>query len=58
MVVARSEASVARCLRFAEDVAAEFEIPFIVMSYFNILYRYGLPEFTAALASAGIRGAA
>ena len=52
-----SEASVARCLRFAEDVAAEFEIPFVVMSYFNILYRYGLPEFAAALASAGIHGA-
>lgn len=52
-----SEATVERCLHFAETVASEFDIPFLVMSYFNILYRYGLPEFTTTLASAGIRGA-
>ena len=50
-------ATVEGCLRFAEEVASRFDIPFLVMSYFNILYRFGLSDFTRTLASAGLQGA-
>jgi len=49
--------TVERCLRFAEEVTSRFDIPFLVMSYFNILYKFGLRDFTRTLASAGIQGA-
>ena len=49
--------TVERCLRFAEEVTSRFDIPFLVMSYFNIVYKFGLRDFTRTLASAGIRGA-
>jgi tryptophan synthase alpha chain len=48
---------VERCLRLAEEVARRFDIPFLVMSYYNILFRHGVREFADALASAGLRGA-
>ena len=48
---------VKRCLEFSEQVAGRFDIPFLVMSYYNILFRYGVGAFTKALASAGLRGA-
>ena len=52
-----SGSRVERCLRFAEDVAARFDIPFLAMSYYNILFRFGVKRFADALASAGLRGA-
>jgi len=52
-----SGATVERCLRFAEEVSSDYDIPFLVMSYFNILYKFGLRDFTRTLASAGVRGA-
>jgi tryptophan synthase alpha chain len=49
--------SVARCLRFAEEVAKRFDIPFVAMSYYNILFKHGVRDFAKTLASAGLRGA-
>ena len=49
--------SVERCLRFAEEVASRFDVPFVVMSYYNILFKFGLRDFAIALSSAGLRGA-
>ncbi|MBN1655120.1 MAG: tryptophan synthase subunit alpha [Deltaproteobacteria bacterium] len=49
--------SVEQCLAFAGEVCARFEIPFLFMSYYNILYKYGVDRFAAAMAKAGIRGA-
>lgn len=49
--------SVERCLRFAEEMARRFDIPFLVMSYYNILYQFGVDAFTRALAAGGLRGA-
>jgi tryptophan synthase alpha chain len=46
-----------RCLRLCEEVAKRFDIPFLVMTYYNILFRHGVREFARALASAGLRGA-
>jgi tryptophan synthase alpha chain len=50
-------ARVERCLSFAEEVAGRFDIPFLVMSYYNILFKRGVEKFARAMASAGLRGA-
>jgi tryptophan synthase alpha chain len=50
-------ARVERCLRFAEDAATRFDIPFVVMSYYNLLYKFGVSDFVRRLSSAGLRGA-
>jgi len=50
-------ATVEQCLRFVEEVTSNFDIPFVVMSYFNILYKFGLRDFAQTLASADVRGA-
>jgi tryptophan synthase alpha chain len=49
--------SVERCLRFSEEVAGRFEIPFVVMSYYNILFKRGVRDFADGLASSGLQGA-
>jgi tryptophan synthase alpha chain len=50
-------ARVARCLDVAEAVARRFDIPFLVMTYYNILFRHGVRDFAARLAGAGVAGA-
>ena len=50
-------ASVAQCFEAARSAAARFPIPFLFMSYYNILYKYGVDRFAADAAAAGIQGA-
>jgi tryptophan synthase alpha chain len=50
-------ATVARCLDFAREAAQAFPIPFLFMSYYNILHRFGVARFAEAMASRGLRGA-
>lgn len=50
-------ATVADCLDFARKVTAEFDIPFLFMSYANILYKYGMDPFAAKMKEIGICGA-
>ena len=50
-------ATVQDCLNFAETVTHRFNIPFLIMSYYNIAFRYGIEEFAAAMSNRGIRGA-
>ena len=50
-------ATVARCLDFADEVTRRFDIPFLFMSYYNILFKYGIVDFAARMAEGGIRGA-
>jgi len=45
------------CLEFARQVAATFDIPFLFMSYYNILYRYGVDRFAQMTADYGLKGA-
>lgn len=52
-----SGTTVARCLDFAGEVTARFDIPFLFMSYYNILYRYGVAEFASQMAARRVRGA-
>ena len=50
-------ATVHRCLQFAQEVAAAFDIPFLFMSYFNIAYKFGIPGFVDSMATIGVKGA-
>lgn len=50
-------ATVGRSLEFAEEAAKRFDIPFLFMTYYNIVYRYGQQRFAQAMAQRGLRGA-
>jgi tryptophan synthase alpha chain len=41
--------TVADCLDFAHTAARTFDIPFLIMSYYNIPFRFGLNRFITAL---------
>lgn len=45
------------CIRFAGQVTREFDIPFLFMTYYNILFKYGVPEFVSMMADTGLTGA-
>ena len=49
--------TVGQCLSFAQQVAAGHDIPFLFMTYYNILFKYGVAAFTEKMASVGLRGA-
>ena len=49
--------SVKKCLEFAHKVTRRFDIPFLFMTYYNILFKYGVTEFVSEMAECGIRGA-
>jgi len=50
-------ATVEACLDFAHGVAQAFHIPFLFMSYYNILFKYGVGPFVSAMAKRNIQGA-
>jgi len=45
------------CLDMARDAAQAFDIPFLIMSYYNILFRYGVDRFISEMAKRALRGA-
>ena len=45
------------CLDFARQVAQRHDIPFLLMTYCNILYQYGMNAFGETMTQYGIRGA-
>jgi tryptophan synthase alpha chain len=45
------------CLDFAQTAARRFDIAFLIMSYYNIPFRYGIKRFAAAMSSSSMRGA-
>lgn len=49
--------TVARCLQFGREVARRHGIPFLYMTYYNILFRHGVETFVAEMADSGIQGA-
>ena len=53
----RKGVKVKDCLSFAGRIAAAFPIPFLIMSYYNIPFRYGVRSFVAAMADLGLTGA-
>jgi len=52
-----SGVTVKDCLKLAEKVTSAFDIPFLIMSYYNILFRYGVTPFAALMSDCGLRGA-
>jgi tryptophan synthase alpha chain len=50
-------ATVEECFKIAEKAAGEFNIPFLFMTYYNILYKYGIEHFTRRMKNCGIQGA-
>ncbi len=52
----KNGATVQRCLEFAADMVRTFDIPFLIMTYYNILYKYGTERFISAMAQGGLRG--
>ena len=49
--------TVSKCLEFAAECVQRFDIPFVIMSYYNILYRYGVAAFTDRMSGLGLKGA-
>lgn len=45
------------CIEFAARVTAAFDIPFLFMSYYNILFKYGVDSFARTMTNIGVRGA-
>jgi len=45
------------CFEFAGKVTDRFNIPFLVMTYFNIVFKYGSSRFAGEMARRGLKGA-
>jgi tryptophan synthase alpha chain len=50
-------ATVQRCFEFAEQVTRRFDLPFLFMSYYNVLFRLGMETFTSRMRAVGLKGA-
>jgi tryptophan synthase alpha chain len=50
-------ATVKESLDLAKRVAETFDIPFLIMTYYNILFKYGTERFVAEMADRQLRGA-
>jgi tryptophan synthase alpha chain len=49
--------TVDQCLAFGQTVARQFSIPFLYMTYYNILFKYGVDRFGGHMKAAGLHGA-
>ncbi len=47
---------VEQCLQFGAEMAASYDIPFLYMTYYNIIFKYGEKRFIDECAKAGIQG--
>jgi len=50
-------ATVKQSLDFAREAAHSFDIPFLFMSYYNILFKYGVGRFVDEMAANNLKGA-
>ena len=49
-------AKIEECLEFAKGITAEFHIPFLFMTYYNILFKYGVDAFIKRAHDINIQG--
>ena len=49
--------SVDKCFDVASEVARRFDVPFLFMTYYNVLFRRGVSSFVTRMQEAGLRGA-
>ena len=52
-----SGATVDKCLALARKAAKAFDIPFLIMTYYNIPFKYGIDRFAALMSDSGLKGA-
>lgn len=45
------------CIEFGGKAAKQFDIPFLFMTYYNILFKYGVDRFAQTTAAKGLKGA-
>lgn len=50
-------ATVEACLQMAKKVTEAFDIPFLIMSYYNIIFKHGVQRFVSAMERSALRGA-
>ena len=53
----RQGTTVQKCFDFTEKITNDFDIPFLFMSYYNILFKYKIDKFIDKMADIGIKGA-
>ncbi len=62
MILKANQESIARgtkvedCLEFAKEITTEFNIPFLFMTYYNILFKYGVNAFINSAYDIDIQG--
>jgi tryptophan synthase alpha chain len=62
MIVKANQEALARgvkvwqCLDFAAEITREYELPFLFMTYYNIIFKYGLEPFFQKAREIGIKG--
>ncbi len=49
--------TVEQCFEFAAEVTRRFDVPFLFMSYYNILFKHGVAEFVERMAQLKLHGA-
>ena len=49
--------TVEQCFEFAQTCVREFDIPFLFMTYYNIMFRHGVEKFIERMSGLGLRGA-
>jgi tryptophan synthase alpha chain len=49
-------ATVKKCFNLAKKITSTFSIPFLMMSYYKIAFRYGMDRFVMSLSDCGLRG--
>jgi tryptophan synthase alpha chain len=49
--------TVSKCFEFARELAEQVPIPLLFMSYYNILFKYGVSRFASDVKRAGLVGA-
>ena len=47
---------VGECLELAGKAAKVFDIPFLIMTYYNLPYKYGIENFTSKMAESSLKG--
>ncbi|MFC1886305.1 tryptophan synthase subunit alpha [Thermodesulfobacteriota bacterium] len=50
-------ATVRKCFAYAEKAGRLFDIPFLFMSYYNILFKFGVEKFAEKMVECNIKGA-
>ena len=48
--------TIADCLAFGAEMADSYDIPFLFMTYYNIIYKYGEERFLQQTRDAGLKG--